>query len=73
MSNAFFNVPKAVNEPVKSYAKGSAERAALLKEYERMYHQDPIDVPMYIGSKEIRTDDKKRMAPPRVHGLNPHN
>jgi 1-pyrroline-5-carboxylate dehydrogenase len=67
MSNAFFNVPKAVNEPVKSYAKGSAERAALLKEYERMYHQDPIDVPMYIGSEEIRTDDKKRMAPPHEH------
>ena len=67
MSNAFFNVPKAVNEPVKSYAKGSAERAALLKEYERMYHQHPIDVPMYIGSKEIRTDDKKRMAPPHEH------
>ena len=67
MSNAFFNVPKAVNEPVKSYAKGSAERAALLKEYERMYHQDPIDVPMYIGSKEIRTQDKKRMAPPHEH------
>jgi 1-pyrroline-5-carboxylate dehydrogenase len=67
MSNAFFNVPKAVNEPVKSYAKGSAERAALLKEYERMYHQDPIDVPMYIGSKEIRTEDKKRMAPPHEH------
>jgi 1-pyrroline-5-carboxylate dehydrogenase len=67
MSNAFFNVPKAVNEPVKSYAKGSAERAALLKEYERMYHQHPIDVPMYIGSKEIRTEDKKRMAPPHEH------
>ena len=67
MSNAFFNVPKAVNEPVKSYAKGSAERAALLKEYERMYHQDPIDVPMYIGSSEIRTEDKKRMAPPHEH------
>jgi 1-pyrroline-5-carboxylate dehydrogenase len=67
MSNAFFNVPKAVNEPVKSYAKGSAERAALLNEYERMYHQDPIDVPMYIGSEEIRTDDKKRMAPPHEH------
>jgi len=68
MSNAFFNVPKAVNEPVKSYAKGSPERAALLKEYERMYHQHPIDIPMYIGSKEIRTEDKKRMAPPHEHG-----
>lgn len=68
MSNAFFNVPKAVNEPVKSYAKGSPERAALLKEYERIYHQHPIDIPMYIGSKEIRTEAKKRMAPPHEHG-----
>ena len=67
MSNAFFNVPKAFNEPVKSYAKGSPERAALLKEYERMYHQHPIDIPMYIGSKEIRTEAKKRMAPPHEH------
>jgi 1-pyrroline-5-carboxylate dehydrogenase len=67
MSNAFFNVPKAVNEPVKSYAKGSPERAALLKEYERMYQQHPIDIPMYIGSKEIRTQAKKRMAPPHEH------
>ena len=67
MSNAFFDVPKAVNEPVKSYAKGSPERASLLKEYERMHQQAPIDVPMYIGSKEIRTEDKKRMAPPHEH------
>ncbi len=67
MSNAFFNVPKAVNEPVKSYAKGSLERASLLNMYELMYNQDPIDVPMYIGSNEIRTDRKKRMAPPHEH------
>ena len=33
MSNAFFNVPKAVNEPVKSYAPGSPER----KELQAMY------------------------------------
>ena len=25
MSNGFYNVPKAVNEPVKEYAKGSPE------------------------------------------------
>ena len=32
-----------------------------------MYHQHPIDIPMYIGSKEIRTEAKKRMAPPHEH------
>ena len=38
MSNGFYNVPKAVNEPVKEYAKGSPERNELLAEYKRMYN-----------------------------------
>jgi 1-pyrroline-5-carboxylate dehydrogenase len=67
MSNALFTVPKAVNEPVKPYAKGSADRASLLDEYQRMYHNAPIDIPMYIGSQELRTEQKKRMAPPHEH------
>ena len=67
MSNAIFSVPKAVNEPVKAYAKGSIERSSLLDEYHRLYHSDPIDVPMYIGNQEVRTENKKRMAPPHEH------
>ena len=67
MSNALFTVPKAINEPVKPYAKGSAERASLLAEYQRMYQNAPIDVPMYIGSLVLRTEQKKRMAPPHEH------
>lgn len=67
MSNAIFSVPKAVNEPVKSYAKDSVERASLLATYEQLYHQDPVDIPMYIGGKEVRTENKQRMAPPHEH------
>lgn len=67
MANAIFNVPKAINEPVRSYAKGSIERTSLLSEYNKMYNQEPIDIPMYIGAEEIRTSDKKRMAPPHEH------
>ena len=67
MSNAFFSVPKAINEPVKSYAKGSAERSALLNEYNRLYNLTPIDIPMYIGAEEVRTQLKKNMAPPHEH------
>ena len=33
MGKGFFKVPKAVNEPVKSYAPGSPEREAVLKAY----------------------------------------
>ena len=59
MSNAFFKTPLAINEPVKLYAKGSEDRTGLLSCYNTMYSQQPIDVPMYIGAKEIRTSNKK--------------
>ena len=67
MSNAFFKTPIAINEPVKSYAKGSEDRAGLLSCYNKMYSQQPIDVPMYIGAQEIRTSNKKTMSPPHEH------
>ena len=67
MSNAFFQVPVAINEPVKAYAPGSAERTSLLAKYHEMYNQAPIDVPMYIGGEEIRTTTKKTMTSPHDH------
>jgi 1-pyrroline-5-carboxylate dehydrogenase len=51
MSNAFFKVPVAINEPVKSYAAGSPERASLLAKYHEFKDRTPIDIPMYIGVK----------------------
>ena len=67
MSNALFKVPVATNEPVKGYAPGSTEHTSLIAKYKEMYNQNPIDVPMHIGGKEIRTDDKKPMSPPHDH------
>jgi 1-pyrroline-5-carboxylate dehydrogenase len=67
MSNAIFQVPVAKNEPVKGYAPGSPERDSLLKKYNELYNQAPIDIPMYIGGKEVRTDNKKPMNPPHEH------
>ena len=67
MSNAFYNVPVAINEPVKSYAPGSPEKIALIEKYNEMYAQEPIDVPMYIGSKEVRTQAKKALTSPQDH------
>jgi len=68
MSNAFYQLPKAINEPVKPFGKDSLERKNLLAQYEKMYNQAPIDIPMYIGSEEVRTQDKRRMSPPHEHG-----
>lgn len=67
MSNAFFNVPKAINEPVKSYTPGSPERESLLNTYNALYNQAPIDIPMYIGNQEVRTNDKRTLTPPHDH------
>ena len=40
MTRGFFNVPKAVNEPVKGYAPGSPEREELLETYKSMFHSN---------------------------------
>jgi len=66
MSKGFFNVPKAVNDPVKSYAKGTPEREAVLKAYKEMWNSQ-VDVPLYIGGKEIRTDNTKNLSAPHDH------
>jgi 1-pyrroline-5-carboxylate dehydrogenase len=67
MPNAIYKVPNAINEPVRNYAPGSAEREELLAKYKQMYDQTPLDVPMYIGGKEVRTEDKKKVSPPHDH------
>jgi len=66
MLKGFFNVPKAVNEPVKSYAPNSPEKAAVLAAYKQMW-DSKIDVPLYIGSEEIRTGNTHDMTPPHDH------
>jgi len=66
MPKGFFHVPKAVNEPVKSYAPNSPEKTAVLAAYKKMW-SETIDVPMYIGSEEIRTNNTKTMSAPHDH------
>jgi 1-pyrroline-5-carboxylate dehydrogenase len=66
MLKGFFNVPKAVNEPVKSYAPNSPEKTAVLAAYKQMWNTK-IDVPLYIGSEEIRTGNTRTMSAPHDH------
>jgi 1-pyrroline-5-carboxylate dehydrogenase len=66
MATGFYNVPKAVNEPVKSYAPDSPERIELLATYKKMYNQT-ADIPFYIGGKEIRTGKTVAIHPPHDH------
>lgn len=63
MSNAFFQVPIAKNEPVKSYVPGTPEREELLATYRKMM-AETVDVPMVIGGEEVRTEKKVNIRPP---------
>lgn len=66
MLKGFFNVPHPVNEPILNYAPGSRERA-LLKEALAEARSQQIDIPMYIGGKEIRTSKQGEIRPPHDH------
>lgn len=66
MGKGFFQVPAAINEPIKSYAPESPERKQVLKQY-KTYYDSTVDIPMYIGSKEVRTGNTKPMSPPHDH------
>ena len=58
-----FYYPIPVNEPVLNYAPGSKEKLAL-KEVLKELKASKVDVPMYIGSEEVRTGKKKEIRPP---------
>lgn len=66
MLKGFFHVPKAVNEPVKSYKPGSPEKDSVLAAYKAMWNSK-IEVPLYIGSDEIKTGNTKNMSAPHDH------
>ncbi len=63
MSLGYFSYPMPVNEPVLQYAPGSSERAALKQTLAEL-KKKPVDIPMYIGGKAVRTGKKIAIHPP---------
>jgi 1-pyrroline-5-carboxylate dehydrogenase len=63
MSTGFYTIPEIRNEPVKTYAPGTPERAALKKTLAELRSKE-ADIPMVIGGREIRTGKKVRIFPP---------
>lgn len=63
MNLGYFNYPMPANEPVLNYAPGSKERETL-KATLQILKSEVIDVPMYIGNKEVRTNKKGEIRPP---------
>ncbi|NCI50234.1 L-glutamate gamma-semialdehyde dehydrogenase [Sediminibacterium roseum] len=63
MSLGYFSYPLPANEPVLQYAPGSTERAALKKTLAEL-KKKPIEIPMYIGGKAVKTGKKVEIRPP---------
>src|SRR5215208_1412418 len=59
-------VPPPVNEPVKGYAPGSPERAALKARLDQMAGER-IDIPLVIGGEEVRSGDTAQAVMPHDH------
>ncbi|HPQ09398.1 MAG TPA: L-glutamate gamma-semialdehyde dehydrogenase [Bacteroidia bacterium] len=66
MNNGFFKVPVPQNEPVKQYAPNTEERKKL-QDAIAEWRSKEVDIPMYIGGKEVRSGNKVRIAPPHDH------
>jgi 1-pyrroline-5-carboxylate dehydrogenase len=66
MPKGIFQVPFPENEPVLSYAPGSKEREAIKKAVEQARNVQ-VDIPMYIGAEEVRTDNTIKLSPPHDH------
>ena len=59
-------VPPPINEPVKSYAPGSPERAAL-KERLRSMASERADIPLIVGGREVHTGELADVVMPHNH------
>ncbi len=68
MSNAYFKVPTPYNEPVLNYAPGSKERAELKAKLNEL-QANPVEIPLIIGGKEIKTGKTAEMHAPHNHDI----
>lgn len=67
MNLGYFSYPMPTNEPVLHYAPGSPERARMKEVLAELKGQE-LDIPMYIGSDEVRTGKKQSIHPPHEIG-----
>jgi 1-pyrroline-5-carboxylate dehydrogenase len=59
-------VPAPVNEPIRSYAPGSPERASLKARLKEMAAEQ-IEMPLIIGGNEVRTGNTVKSVMPHDH------
>ncbi len=66
MGNSVFHINLPKNEPIKSYAPGSPEKAALKKRVKELKSR-VLEIPLIIGGKEIKTGNMADCIIPHDH------
>ena len=66
MNLGLFQVPEPVNEPIKNYAPGDADREALIQKYNELKNK-MVEIPVVIGGKEIKTGNTGDCRLPHEH------
>jgi 1-pyrroline-5-carboxylate dehydrogenase len=61
-----FQIDRPVNEAVRAYEPGSKERESIKVRLDQMA-AEKIDIPCFIGGKEVRTQDKVKVVMPHDH------
>ncbi|KAM0329975.1 hypothetical protein ACHAQA_004144 [Verticillium albo-atrum] len=64
---ASFKIPKVLNEPNHHYAKGSAQREGLTAALQTLQQKLPLEVPIVVGGKEIKTSSTGTQVNPADH------
>ena len=67
MPNSILQVPEPINEPVRSYARGTPEKQSLKSALREMSGRE-IEIPLIIDGEEIRTGTTLRVVCPHDHG-----
>ncbi len=66
MPNIKVTVPKAVNEPIKSYAPGTPEKSELIDKLTELKSTE-IEIPLIIAGKEVKTGRITECVMPHNH------
>jgi 1-pyrroline-5-carboxylate dehydrogenase len=67
MSSSIISVPTPVNEPVRNYAPGGAERASLEQRLDAM-HGERVEIPIVIGGQRVKSAKTFEVRCPCEHG-----
>ena len=67
MNNSVYMFEQPANEPIKEYKIGSPERKELQDKLEELKN-NPIEIPLIIGGKEVKTGDIDTVTMPTDHG-----